>query len=125
MAEEKASREVARTAESRARFTGNITLSEKSSGNGKYRTGSLVTREGPAALERRRGRLHKLVRTDGPGKRAAGERAAVGSDPIPQELDPGTLRRARSHLLAGRDAGSAPDRPHRTHRDALRDAGQG
>src|ERR1700709_2887247 len=74
---------------------------EKSSGNDKYRTRSLVTCEGPTAPDRRGRRLHKLVRADGPGKRAAGERAAVGSDPVPQELDPGALRRAGSHLLAG------------------------
>ena len=44
-----------------------------------------------------------------------GKRPAVGSDAVSQELDPGALRRARSHLLAGRDAASAPHRPHRAH----------
>ena len=33
-----------------------------------------------------------------------GKRPSVGSDPLSQELDPGALRRPRSHLLAGRDA---------------------
>src|SRR5712672_23576 len=103
----------------------NITLSEKSSGNDKYGTGSLVTREGAAALERGRRRLYKLVRAHGPGKRPAGKRPPFGSDAVSQELDPGALRRTRSHLLAGRDAGSAPDRPHRAHGNALRGAGKG
>src|SRR6185369_17953064 len=86
-----------------------ITLSEKFSGNDKYGTGSLVAREGTLADNRRRRRLHELVCAHGPGRRAGRKRASVGSDPIPQELDPGALRRSRSHLLAGRDAGSAPD----------------
>src|SRR5258707_15481907 len=103
---------------------GNITLSEKSSGNDKYGTGSLVTREGAAALERRRRRLYKLVCAHGPRRRPTGKRPPLGSDAVSQELDPGPLRRAGSHLLAGRDAGSAPGRPHRAHRDALRGAGK-
>ena len=106
-------------------FTGNITPSEKSSDNDKYGTGSLVTREGSAALERRRRRLYKLVCAHGPGKRPAGKRPPFGSDAVSQELDPGALCRARSDLLAGRDAGSAPDRPHRAHGDAMRGARQG
>src|SRR6202166_4192249 len=106
-------------------FTSNITPSEKSSGNDKYGTGSLVTREGSAALERWRRRLYELVRAHGPGKRPAGKRAPFGSDAVSQELDPGALRRARSHLLAGRDAGSAPDRSHRAYGNALRGAGKG
>ena len=103
-----------------AAFARNITPSEKSSDNDKYGTGSLVTREGSAALERRRRRLHELVRADGPGERAGRKRPPFGADAVSQELDPGALRRTRSDLLAGRDAGSAPDRPHRAHRDALR-----
>ena len=95
--------------QTRAALASNITLSEKSSGNDKYGTGSLVTREGAAALERGRRRLHKLVRAHGPGKRPAAKRPPFGSDAVSQELDPGALRRTRSHLLAGRDAGSAPD----------------
>src|SRR5215213_136102 len=91
----------------------------------KYGTGSLVTREGTAALERRRRRLYELVRSNGPGRRRAGKRAAFCSDPISQKLDSGTLRRTRSHLLAGRDARSAPDRSHRTYRHAMRSSGQG
>src|SRR6266853_1699697 len=71
----------------------NITLSEKSSGNDKYGTGSLVTREGAAALERGRGRLYKLVRAHGPGKPPARKRPPFGSDAVSQELDPGALRR--------------------------------
>src|SRR4051812_9923894 len=57
--------------------------------NDKYGTGSLVAREEPAALERRRRRLHKLVRANGPRKRPAGKRPPFGSDAISQELDPG------------------------------------
>src|SRR5437879_9818953 len=87
----------------------NITLSEKSSGNDKYGTGSLVTREGSAALERGRRRLYELVCTNGSGERPARKRPPFGSDAVSQELDPGALCRARSHLLASRDAGSAPD----------------
>src|SRR5258705_10411946 len=90
----------------RGDFTSNITLSEKSSGNDKYGTGSLVTREGAAALERGRRRLYKLVRAHGPGERPAGKRPPFGSDAFSQELDPSPLRRARSHLLPGRDPGS-------------------
>src|SRR6267154_196589 len=111
--------------QTRAALASNITLSEKSSGNDKYGTGSLVTREGAAALERGRRRLYKLVRAHGPGKRPAGKRPPFGSDAVSQELDPGALRRARSHLLAGRDARSAPDRPHRSHGNAMRGAGKG
>src|ERR1700688_140591 len=106
----------------RGDFTSNITPSEKSSGNDKYGAGSLVTREGSAALERGRRRLYELVRADGPGKRAAGKRPPFGADAVSQELDPGALRRARSHLLASRDARSTPDRSHRTHGDAMRGA---
>src|SRR5665213_3348737 len=95
-----------------------LTLSEKFSGNDKYRTGSLVAREGPAALERRRGRLYKLVCANGPRKRRAGKRPSFGADPVPQELDPGALCRTRSHLLAGGDARGAPDRPYRALGDA-------
>ena len=98
---------------------------EKSQSNDKYGTGSLVTRKGSAAFERRRGCLYKLVRANGPGKRAGRKRAAVGADALSQELDPGALRRARADLLAGRNARSAPGRPHRAHRDALRGAGKG
>src|SRR5260370_11599699 len=111
--------------QTRTALAGNITLSEKSSGNDKYGTGSLVTREGAAALERRRRRLYKLVCAHGPRRRPAGKRPPLGSDAVSQELDPGPLRRACSHLLAGRDAGSAPDRPHRAHGDAMRGAGKG
>src|SRR5258708_29496811 len=111
--------------QARTALASNITLSEKSSGNDKYGTGSLVTREGAAALERGRRRLHKLVRAHGPGKRPAAKRPPFGSDAVSQELDPGALRRTRSHLLAGRDAGSAPDRPHRAHGNAMRGAGKG
>src|SRR6266404_2358770 len=103
----------------------NITLSEKSSGNDKYGTGSLVTREGAAALERGRRRLYKLVRAHGPGERPAAKRPPFGSDAVSQELDPGALRRAGSHLLAGRDARSASDRPHRADSDAMRGADKG
>ena len=85
-------------------------------------TGSLVTRERSAALERWRRRLHELVCAHGSGKRSAGKRAPFGSDALSQELDPGALCRARSVLLAGRDAGSAPDRSHRAHGDAMRGA---
>src|SRR5664279_6000588 len=102
-------RETARAAASPA----NISLFEKSSDNDKYGTGSLVTRERSAALERGRRRLHKLVCPHGPGKRAGGKRPPLGSDPVLEELDPGALCRARPHLLAGRDAGSASHRPHR------------
>src|SRR5215212_156890 len=91
----------------------------------KYGTGSLVTREGTAALERRRRRLYELVRSNGPGRRRAGKRAAFGADPLPQKLDPGTLRRARSHLLAGRVARSAPDRSDRSYGDEMRGSRQG
>src|SRR5258706_16152828 len=108
----------------RGDFTSSITPSEKSSGNDKYGTGSLVTREGSAALERGRRRLYELVCTNGPGKRPAGKRPPLGSDAVSQELDPGALCRTGSHLLAGRDAGSAPGRPHRAHRDAMRGAGK-
>src|ERR1700692_47566 len=101
-------------------FTSKFTPSEKFSGNDKYGTGSLVTRERSAALKRWRRRLYKLVRANGPGKRAP-----FGSDAVSQELDPGPLRRARSHLLAGRDAGSAPDRSHRAYGNALRGSGKG
>src|ERR1700733_14120261 len=109
---------------------GNFTItiktpSEKSSGNEQYGTGSLVTREGSAALDRRRRRLYELVCTHGSGKRPAGKRPSFGPDTISQELDPGALRRTRSLLLAGRDAGSAPDRSHRPYRDALRGACEG
>src|SRR6202051_4935988 len=106
-------------------FTSKITPSEKFSGNDKYGTGSLVARERSAALKRWRRRLYKLVRANGPRKRPAGKRAPFGSDAVSQELDPGALRRARSHLLAGRNAASAPDRPHRAHGDAMRGARQG
>src|SRR5258705_444009 len=110
MAEDETRLEVAPRGTPAWHFAGNITLSEKSSGNDKHRTGSLVTRqrhrtgplvtrEGPAALERGRRRLFKLVRADGPRKRAAGKRPSLGSDPVSQELDPGALCRARSHLL--------------------------
>src|ERR1700723_3489278 len=89
----------------RGDFASNITPTEKSSGNDKYRTGagSLVAREGPAAHECWRRRVYQLVRADGPRGRAAGERAFVGSDNIPQELDPGALCRPCSDLLPGRD----------------------
>ncbi len=136
MAEDETRLEVAPRGTPAWHFAGNITLSEKSSGNDKHRTGSLVTRqrhrtgplvtrEGPAALERGRRRLFKLVRADGPRKRAAGKRPSLGSDPVSQELDPGALCRARSHLLAGGNAASAPDRPHRSHGDAMRGARKG
>src|ERR1700720_1503739 len=90
-------------------FTFNKTLSEKSSGNDKYRTGSLVARERQVAVACW-------------GKRSAGNRPSFGSHTLSQELDSGALRRARSFLLAGRDAGGAPGRPHGAHRDALRGA---
>src|SRR5258706_596936 len=122
MAEDEAPIEVPPGGSSTRRFAGNITPSEKSLGNDKYRTGSLVPREGSAALERWRRRLFKLVCAHGPRSRAAGERASFGSDAFSQELDPGALCRARPHLLAGRDAGSASDRPHRAHGDAMRGA---
>src|ERR1700688_5017022 len=126
MAEDAASLEVAPARQTCTAFSqGNLTLSKKFSDNDKYGTGSLVTRERPAAHERRRGRLYELVRAHGPGKRRAGKRPPFGSDPVPQELDSGALCRTRSHLLAGRDAGSAPDRPHRAHGDAMRGARQG
>src|SRR5260370_27877886 len=108
----------------RAALASNITLSEKSSGNDKYGTGSLVTGEGAAALERGRRRLYKLVRAHGPGKRPAAKRPPFGSDAVSQELDPGALRRTRSHLLAGRDAGLSPNRPHRAHGNPMRRAGK-
>src|ERR1700722_3374465 len=95
---------------------GNFTItiktpSEKSSGNEQYGTGSLVTREGSAALDRRRRCLYELVRAHGSGKRPAGKRPPFGSDAISQELDPGALCRACADLLAGRNAASASDRP--------------
>src|SRR5438309_11589725 len=108
-----------------ADFANTITHSEKFSGNDKYGTRSMVAREGAVADECRRGRLYELVCAHGSGGRAGRKRASVGSDPVPQELDPGALRRPRPDLLAGRDAGSAPDRPHRAHGDALRRARQG
>src|SRR6267378_6012117 len=136
MAEDETRLEVAPRATPAWHFAGNITLSEKSSGNDKHRTGSLVTRqrhrtgplvtrEGPAALERGRRRLFKLVRADGPRKRAAGKRPSLGSDPVSQELDSGALCRACPDLLAGRDAGSASGRPHGAHGDAMRGACKG
>jgi len=45
MAEDETRHEVAPRGTPARHFAGNITLSEKSSGNDKYRTGSLVTRE--------------------------------------------------------------------------------
>jgi len=45
MAEDETRDEVAPRGTPARHFAGNITLSEKSSGNDKYRTGSLVTRE--------------------------------------------------------------------------------
>src|ERR1700761_8537023 len=66
--------------------------SEKSSGNVEHGTGSLVSGEGSVAHQRGGRRLHELVRADGSRKRAAGKRAPVGPDPLPQELDPGALR---------------------------------
>src|ERR1700719_3740609 len=106
-------------------FLKNSFRSEKSSDNDKYGTGSLVAREGQVAHECWRRRLYKLVRTHGSGKRSAGKRPPFGSHTVSQELDSGALCRARAFLLAGRDAGSAPDRPHRAHRDAMRGASQG
>src|ERR1700719_1201707 len=125
MAGDEASLEVAARKFRTAFFTGNVTPLEESSNNDKYGTGSLVTREGAAAFERGGRRLYKLVRAHGPGKRPTGKRPPFGSDALSQELDPGALRRARSHLLAGRNAASAPDRPHRAHGDAMRGARQG
>src|SRR5215217_1345035 len=84
-----------------------ITHSEKFSDD-KYGTGSLVAGEGTVADECGRGRLYELVCAHGSGSRAGRKRASVGADPVPQELDSGALRRPRSDLLAGRDAGSAP-----------------
>src|SRR4029077_17950905 len=78
---------------------------EKFWGNDKHSTGSLVAGKGTVADERRRGRLNKLVRAHGSGRRAGGKRSPVGTDPVPQELDPGPLRRSRAVLLAGRNAG--------------------
>src|SRR4029450_13918189 len=88
-------------------FPNTITHSEKFSGNDKYGTGSLVAGEGTVADECGRGRLYELVCAHGPGRGAGGKRASVGADPVPQELDPGALRRPGPDLLAGRDAGSA------------------
>src|ERR1700674_3825508 len=119
MAGDEASLEVAARKFRAAFFTGNVTPLEESSNNDKYGTGPLVTREGSAAFERRGRRLHKLVCAYGPGKRPAGKRPPFGSNAVSQELDPGALRRARSDLLAGRDAGSAPDRPQRANGDAM------
>ena len=85
----------------------------KVTGNDKHGTGTLVTRERSAALDRRRRRLHELVRADGSRGRAGRERPPVGADPFSQELDPGPLCRARAVVLAGRDARSASDRSHR------------
>jgi hypothetical protein len=54
MAEDEASLEVAPWQETcTAVSQGNLTLSEKLSDNDEYGTGSLVTREGQTALERR------------------------------------------------------------------------
>src|SRR5260221_11767187 len=111
--------------QTRTALASNITLSEKSSGNDKYGTGSLVTREGAAALERGRRRLHKLVRAHGPGKRPAAKRPPFGSDAVSQEMDPGALPPTGSNLLAVRIAASVPDRPHPAHGNAMRCAGKG
>src|SRR2546430_1870119 len=70
--------------------------------NDKFGTGSLVAGQRSFAVERRRRRLFKLVRQDGPRERAARKRAPVGADDVSQELDPGALCRARAHLLRGR-----------------------
>src|ERR1700753_3054144 len=102
-----------------------LTPSEKSSGYEQYGTGSLVTREGSTAFDRWRRRLYELVCAYGSGKRPVGKRPSFGSATISQELDPAALRRARSLLLASRDAGSTPDRSHRAHRDAMRGACEG
>src|SRR3569623_3376018 len=83
-------------------------ISQKKFSDDDNGTGSLVTREGSAALERWRRRLHELVCTHGSGRRAGRERAALGADALPEELDPGPLCRARAVVLAGRDARSAP-----------------
>src|SRR3954453_17292889 len=74
----------------------------------KFGTGTLVSREGSAALDRRRGRLYELVCANGPRSRPARKRSSVGADAFPEELDPGALRRARAVVLAGRDTGRAP-----------------
>src|SRR6188768_1140789 len=71
------------------------THSEKFSGNDKYGTGSLVAGEGTVADDCGRGRLYELVCAHGLGRRAGRKRASVGADPVPQELDPGALRRPR------------------------------
>src|SRR5882757_11295448 len=78
------------------RFHRNITLSEKLSGNDEYGTGSLVAGEGAVADDSRRGRLYELVCAHGSGRRAGRKRPSVGADPVPQELDPGALRRSRA-----------------------------
>src|SRR6186713_1656156 len=88
-------------------------------------TGSLVTREEPSALERGRRRLYELVCPHGSGRRAGGERAALGSDALPEELDPGPLCRARAVVLAGRDARSASHRSHRALGRAPRGSAEG
>ena len=120
---------------SRSRLRGNparrfrqsqqLLFSEKFSGNDKYGTGSLVAREGSVALRASaktsiragsRGWIWKACRRKAstcrfrPGSSRAGSRRIT---PI------------ACCLLAGRDAGSAPDRPHRAHGDALRGARQG
>src|SRR6266404_1722979 len=123
MAEDGALLEVApRAAKTRTAIPSNPTLLLQKSplDHDKPGTRSLVARERSFAFERRRRRLYELVCANGLGKRPS-----FGSDAVPQELDPGALCRARSLLLAGRDARSAPDRPHGSHGDAVRGAGKG
>src|SRR5258707_14605904 len=57
--------------QTRTALASNITLSGKSSGNDKYGTASLVTREGAGAAERGSRRVHKVGHAHGPGKRPA------------------------------------------------------
>ncbi len=84
-----------------------LLFSEKSSGNDKYRTGSLVPREGSAALKRRRGRLFKLVRANGPGERAAGKRAVRSAlrCAVPPKEAPAQLDQRRAERSDGRVPG--------------------
>src|SRR5579883_3284081 len=69
---------------------------EELSGNDKFGTRTLDPREGSAAVDCRRRRLHLLVCAHGPRGRAGRERSPVRADAFSQELDSGPLCRARA-----------------------------